>query len=248
MGKVKIAETLCRAGLHLGATTVGRMLKEPSRRPAKPKHARTADSTGRVVFARYPGHLWHIDLTVVPTAAGVWTAWMPFSLPQCWPFCHWLAVAVDHYSRRIMGTAVFDKQPSSVQVRAFLGRTFAKTKAKPRHLVSDKGPQFWCHEFKAWCKRRDVRPRFGALGQHGSVAVVERMILTIKTLLTRRILVPNAPRRLPPRASDLRRLVQRTPPAPLARRQGRRGGVGPGTTPGPQPQTGRAGFQASRLS
>ena len=29
MGKVKIAETLARAGLHLGATTVGRMLKEP---------------------------------------------------------------------------------------------------------------------------------------------------------------------------------------------------------------------------
>ena len=28
MGKVKIAETLCRAGLHLGVTTVGRILKE----------------------------------------------------------------------------------------------------------------------------------------------------------------------------------------------------------------------------
>ena len=28
MGKVKIAQTLARAGLHLGATTVGRMLKE----------------------------------------------------------------------------------------------------------------------------------------------------------------------------------------------------------------------------
>jgi len=28
MGKVKIAETLCRAGLHLGVTTVGRIIKE----------------------------------------------------------------------------------------------------------------------------------------------------------------------------------------------------------------------------
>ena len=36
MGKVKIAQTLCRAGLHLGATTVGRILKES---PApKPNH------------------------------------------------------------------------------------------------------------------------------------------------------------------------------------------------------------------
>ena len=32
MGKVKIAQTLARAGLHLGTTTVGRMLKE------KPRH------------------------------------------------------------------------------------------------------------------------------------------------------------------------------------------------------------------
>ena len=151
MGKVKIAETLCRAGLHLGATTVGRMLKEPPRRPTTPKHVQKADSSGRVVFAKYPNHLCHVDLTVVPTRTGFWTAWAPFSLPQCWPFCHWLAVAVDHYSRRIMGTAVFHKQPSSVQVRAFLGRTFAKAKAKPRHLVSDKGPQFWCDGFKARC-------------------------------------------------------------------------------------------------
>jgi len=31
-GKVKIAQTLTRAGLHLGSTTVGRMLKEKRRR------------------------------------------------------------------------------------------------------------------------------------------------------------------------------------------------------------------------
>ena len=31
LGKAKIAETLCRAGLHLGTTTVGRILKEPPR-------------------------------------------------------------------------------------------------------------------------------------------------------------------------------------------------------------------------
>ena len=29
MGKLKMAETLCRAGLHLGPSTVGRVLKEP---------------------------------------------------------------------------------------------------------------------------------------------------------------------------------------------------------------------------
>ncbi len=32
LGRIKIAEMLCRAGLHLGATTVGRILKEPPQR------------------------------------------------------------------------------------------------------------------------------------------------------------------------------------------------------------------------
>ncbi len=31
LGKVKVAEVLCRAGLHLGSTTVGRILWEPPR-------------------------------------------------------------------------------------------------------------------------------------------------------------------------------------------------------------------------
>ena len=38
MGKVKIAQTLCRAGLHLGATTVGRIVNEPSQpKPQQPQ-------------------------------------------------------------------------------------------------------------------------------------------------------------------------------------------------------------------
>ena len=45
MGKVKIAQTLCRAGLHLGATTVGRILKEPPH----PKPQERAASSGRTV-------------------------------------------------------------------------------------------------------------------------------------------------------------------------------------------------------
>ena len=102
LGKAKIADTLCRAGLHLGATTVGRMLKEPPR--ATPPEA--AVSSDRVATAKYPNHVWHIDLTTVPTGAGFWAPWLPFALPQRWPFCWWLAVVIDHYSRRVMGALV----------------------------------------------------------------------------------------------------------------------------------------------
>jgi len=82
MGKVKIAETLCRAGLHLGTTTVGRILKEaPRSDPGGP-----APCTS-VVNAKRPNHIWHIDLTTIPTSVGFWAPWLPFALPQCWPFC-----------------------------------------------------------------------------------------------------------------------------------------------------------------
>jgi hypothetical protein len=85
-GKVKIAQVLARAGLHLGQTTVGRILKE---KPAPKPAANPETSTeGRVVTAKYPGHVWHVDLTVVPTG-GFWTSWLPFSLPQSWPFAWW---------------------------------------------------------------------------------------------------------------------------------------------------------------
>jgi hypothetical protein len=46
-------------------------------------------------------------------------------------------------------------------------------KAKPKHLVMDKGPQFWNQDFKTWCRvRKKINPRFGAIGQHGSIAMV----------------------------------------------------------------------------
>ncbi len=49
--------------------------------------------------------------------------------------------------------------------------------------MCDKGPQFWKGGFQAWCRRRGIRPRFGAIGQHGSIAVIERFVRTMKELL-----------------------------------------------------------------
>jgi len=188
MGKKKMAETLARAGLHIGATTIGRMLKE---RPAPvPQPSHETESTGRVVTARRPNHVWHVDLTIVPTASGFWCSWLPLALPQCWPFCWWVGLAMDHYSRRVMNFALFRQQPTSEAVRAFLGRTLAANHAKPKYIICDKGSQFWCAGFKAWCRRHGIRPRFGAVGKHGSIAVIERTILTLKQLLAGLPLIP----------------------------------------------------------
>jgi transposase InsO family protein len=194
MGKVRIAQVLARAGLRLGATTVGRMLKEDEpdegvSEVALAEEVEFAVST-RVVTANYPDHVWHIDLTVIPTSAGFWVPWFPFSLPQRWPFCWWLAVAVDHFSRRLQGFAIFVNKPCAEEVCAFLDRAAERVGARPRHIITDQGGQFISDEFAAWCRRRGVRPRKGAVGKQGSIAIVERLIRSVKRECTRQIRVP----------------------------------------------------------
>ncbi|MDA0833853.1 MAG: DDE-type integrase/transposase/recombinase [Planctomycetota bacterium] len=187
LGQRKIAEMLARATLHLGATTVQRILKET---PQPPKVAVHLDVEERKVTADRPNHVWHVDLTTVPIHGGCWSPWLPFALPQCWPFCWWVAVVIDHYSRRVMGFAVFTDKPTSLAVRSFLGRTIAAVGGPPKYLICDKGVQFWGDDFKAWCRRRHIKPRFGAVGKHGSIALIERFIGTMKREGTRRVLIP----------------------------------------------------------
>ena len=178
LGKVKIAEILARAGLHLGATSVGRILKEkPAHQPAA---APSPEVKRHVVTSKYPNHVWLADLTTLPIGSGFWVSWLPFSLPQCWPFCWWIGVVMDHYSRRIMGITLFWREPSSQAMRTFLGRAIHASNARPRHMITDRGPQFDCRKYGQWCRGKGIKPRFGALGQHGSIAVTERLILTLK--------------------------------------------------------------------
>jgi len=80
MGHERMAQVLGRAGLVLGATTIRRMVRETGAPPED--DAEVTSRRRRRVVARYPGHTWHIDLTTVPTRAGFWVPWFPFSLPQ----------------------------------------------------------------------------------------------------------------------------------------------------------------------
>jgi helix-turn-helix protein len=73
LGKVKTAHILARAGLHLGSTTVRRMQRDTR----WPKPRGVSQAVPRVVSAKKPNQLWHIDLTTVPTALGFWVHWLP---------------------------------------------------------------------------------------------------------------------------------------------------------------------------
>jgi len=184
LGKVKIAQILARAGLHLAVSSVGRIRRELPIRPLTPRRIQTTPALRRVTAAR-PNRVWHVDLTVVPTAAGFWVPWLPLALPQCWPFCWWVAIVIDHFSRKALGSTVFKQQPTSRHVRQFLGQLIAKVGTSPKYLVTDAGPQFTSVNFRPWCRRHGIRHRRGAVGQTGSIAVCERFVLTLKQGCTR---------------------------------------------------------------
>ena len=86
--------------------------------------------------------------------------------------------------------AVFKRQPTSAAVRAFLGRTMGKMKSRPKYIICDQGVQFTSSGFKAWCKRRKIRPRYGAVHRYGSIAVIERFIKSLKQEWLRRLIIP----------------------------------------------------------
>ena len=70
-------------------------------------------------------------------------------------------------------------------------RNANRWKTTPKYIVCDRGSQFDCSGFRTWCRRKGIKPpRYGAIGKHGSLAVVERAIWTIKCLLSCMLLVP----------------------------------------------------------
>jgi len=166
LGKKKLSEVLARAGLHLGTTTIGRIRTEkPTRSPFQSTTSQAAATKGQTVTAKRPNHVWHVDLTTVPTQLGFWCPWSPFAWPQCWPWCWWVAFVLDHYSRRVMAFALFRKPPTSVEIRTCLGRAVRSAGRTPKYLISDKGSQFFpTAGYKKWCRHRRIRPRFGAWG------------------------------------------------------------------------------------
>jgi len=61
-------------------------------------------------------------------------------------------------------------------------------KAAPRSIITDQRKEFgWA--FQIWCRRRGIRRRLG-VGEHGSIAIVERFIRSMKSECTCRILAP----------------------------------------------------------
>ena len=54
----------------------------------------------------------------------------------------------------------------------------------PKYIVCHRDSIFDCDAFRRWVKRKGIKPpRYGAVGKHGSIAIIERLILTTKQTL-----------------------------------------------------------------
>lgn len=202
LGKRRTADVLARGGLHIDPSTVQRHRRkprptlpqppetprgQPETEPAQNVPAPQAPAPKRVTANR-PHHVWHTDLTILPTVSGWWVPWIPQALAQCWPFCFWLAVVLDQYTRSVVAWKLYRKQPDAGQIVALFERAVCNVGQAPKHSITDAGVQFR-GEYLAWCTRRGVQPRRGAVGKHGSIAVIERFFRSMKEEMLRRLAI-----------------------------------------------------------
>jgi len=166
-GRFRIANQLGLLNIFIAASTVRNILNRP--KPRKPVvEASTADNTEeemppRSIPAWYPDHVWSIDSTTFPT----WGLWPTHIL-----------IAIDHYSRMVVAVSPLEG-PNSGWIIDALEQAFERFGA-PRHMIMNHDPVFTGGAFAELLDKWNVKPRFGAIGMHGSIAVTERVIKSLK--------------------------------------------------------------------
>ncbi|MGD0113557.1 MAG: DDE-type integrase/transposase/recombinase, partial [Armatimonadota bacterium] len=170
-GRWRIAMVLWGLGVFVAASTVRNILLRPRPEASAPAVAQVKDPvTPRQIIARYPNHVWSVDRT------RVWR-W------HIWPT--WAFVAVDHFSRMVTAVCPLEG-PNAGWVVEALEEAFLRHGA-PKHLISDQEGVFAGEVFAALMRDWNIKQRFGAVGRHGSIAVTERVILTLKQEWLKRV-------------------------------------------------------------
>ncbi len=164
-GRVRIANQLGLLGVFLGASTVRNILRRPKPplAPAKSADEPYKEETGRSIVASYPNHVWSVDRTLV----SLWGLWPTY-----------VFVAIDHFSRKVVAALPLEG-PNAGWVCDALERAF-RAFGPPRHLISDHEGVFIGVAFSELLDKWHVKLRLGAVGKHGSIAVTERVIWTLK--------------------------------------------------------------------
>lgn len=196
-GSLRIAQTLAREGLLLSRSTVRRWTKESSPGDGGPLPKTLATSNGaggdarpsrstvvarhaveQAVRARCPNHVLMVDVTLVRALMG----FLRFRV----------AVVLDVFSRFPLAWRLFADEPSAEEMVSVLDDAVARARRlhpdlAPSHFVTDKGACFTAETFQAAVARHGMKARFGAVGRHGSIALIERLWLGLKDLLHLRL-------------------------------------------------------------
>jgi len=166
-GRIRIANQLRLLNIFISASTVRNILQRPKPRntPASPATAEKPQDKqeARSIPAWYPNHVWSIDTTAV-------LSW------GLWPL-H-ILVAIDHFSRKVVCMVPLEG-PNAGWIIEALERAM-QVHGKPKHIISDQASVFVGDAFAELLRQWNIKPRFGAVGEHGSIAVTERVIKTLK--------------------------------------------------------------------
>jgi transposase InsO family protein len=167
--KKKIAEILLRSAWKISPRTVGRIIEGGRKTPTPAAQATEPRTRTTTVRGDYPNHLWLADITRIPTL---------------FPFLSIHLVAVlDAYSRLPLAVTLRLLEPSAATVIALFERA-TRTHGRPRHLVTDKGPQFTAEIFQAFVRAQKIKHRYGKVGESHSLGLIDRFFRTLKESLS----------------------------------------------------------------
>jgi transposase InsO family protein len=107
--------------------------------------------------AKRPGHVWSLDFTRV---GGLFRSVV-------------VGAVVDGSSRTVIAPRVAPRQPTA-QFAVRRVREAARAFGAPAHFVTDHGTQFTAQVSRQARRSLRIRPRYGAVHRHGSIAVIER--------------------------------------------------------------------------
>jgi transposase InsO family protein len=82
-------------------------------------------------------------------------------IPPLFPFLHLhLMLVLDAFSRLPLAATLRFFEPSAADAISLLQQAI-RIHGKPRHLVTDRGPQFTARQFRAFVKSQGIKLRYG---------------------------------------------------------------------------------------
>jgi len=166
-GRVRIANQLALLNIFISASTVRNILNRP--KPLKPDGFPIASTKteekieARSIPAWYPNHVWSIDTKEI-LYWGIWPVHV--------------CVVIDHFSRKVMSVTPLEG-PNAGWINNALESAMEEHGAT-KHIISDQASVFTGDVFAELLDIRNIKPRLGAIGKHGSISVTERVIKTLK--------------------------------------------------------------------